>query len=103
MIVTTRVPTHRNDGSKVSEAELDRILRTVRKKFSGYLFEGPARGAWVAADGTVYEEQSYKLEVMVPPKMVEKVLAQFRRIGKQLGQRAIYLEVREGGEIIDLE
>ncbi len=26
----------------------------------------------------------------------------FVRIGKQLGQRAIYLEVREGGEIIDL-
>jgi hypothetical protein len=27
----------------------------------------------------------------------------FIRIGKQLDQRAIYFEVREGGEIIDLE
>ena len=25
------------------------------------------------------------------------------RIGKQLGQRAIYFDVRKGGEIIDLE
>ena len=29
--------------------------------------------------------------------------ALFSRIGKQLGQRAIYFEVREGGKIIDLE
>jgi hypothetical protein len=27
----------------------------------------------------------------------------FIRIGQKLGQRAIYFEVREGGEIIDLE
>ena len=25
------------------------------------------------------------------------------RIGRQLGQRAMYFEVREGGEIIDIE
>jgi hypothetical protein len=27
----------------------------------------------------------------------------FMRLGKQLGLRAIYFEVREGGEIIDLD
>jgi|SRR5882724_3113632 len=103
MIVVTRIPTHRNDGSKISEAEITRILDRVRKKFRGYSYEGPSYGAWVAADGAVYEERSFRLEVVVPPEKVKAVQMHFRKIGKQLGQRAIYMEVREGGEIVDLE
>jgi hypothetical protein len=37
------------------------------------------------------------------PERLSEARALFVRVGKQLGQRAIYLEVREGGEIIDLE
>jgi hypothetical protein len=103
MIVVTRIPTHRNDGSEISEGEMTRILNRVLKKFRGFSFEGPSYGAGVAADGKVYEEQSYRLEVIVPPENVKAVQMHFMRIGKQLGQRAIYLEVREGGQIIDLE
>lgn len=103
MIVATRIPTHRNDGSKISEAELTRILDRVCDRFLGYSFEGPCRGAWVSADGTVYKEESYKLEVVVARERVKQARAHFVRIGKQLGQKAIYIEVREGGEIIDLE
>ena len=49
------------------------------------------------------EETSYRLEVLVPPERLSEARALFTEIGKQLGQRAIYLEVCEGGEIIDLE
>lgn len=103
MLVITRIPTHRNDGSKVSARERRAILNLVRDTFGGYTLEGPFEGAWVADDGRVYEETSYRLEVLVTPERVHEARDLFMRIGKQLGQRAIYFEVRDTGEIIDLE
>ena len=48
-------------------------------------------------------ETSYRLEVLLPPERVHEARALFMDVGRQLGQRAIYFEVRDGGEIIDLE
>ncbi|HVS39906.1 MAG TPA: hypothetical protein VMS17_30390 [Gemmataceae bacterium] len=103
MLVVTRIPTHRNDGSKVSTRERRAILTLVRNTFGGYSLEGPFQGAWVADDGRAYEETSYRLEVLVPPERMKEARELFMQIGKRLGQRAVYLEVREGGEIIDLD
>jgi hypothetical protein len=103
MLVITRIPTHRNDGSKINRRERRAILTLVRDMFGGYALEGPFQGAWVADDGRTYEETSYRLEVIVSPERVREARELFMRIGKQLGQRAIYFEVREGGEIIDLD
>jgi hypothetical protein len=103
MIVITRLPTHRNDGSKVKRRELRAILTLIRGPFGGYSLEGPFQGAWVADDGRVYEETSYRLEVLISPKRLQEARDLFVRIGSRLGQRAIYFEVRDGGEIIDLE
>jgi hypothetical protein len=77
-------------------------LTVVRDTFGGYTLEGPFEGAWVADDGRVYEETSYRLEVLVAPKRVSEARKLFMRVGRRLGQRAIYFEVRESGEIIDL-
>ena len=103
MLVVTRIPTHRNDGSMIGRREHRAILTLVRDAFGGYALEGPFQGAWVADDGQTYEETSYRLEVVVPPERLSDARELFIRIGKQLGQRAMYLEVREGGEIIDLD
>ena len=103
MLVVTRLPTHRNDGSKVSRRELRAILTRVRDDFGGYTLEGPFQGAWVADDGGVYEETSYRLEVLVAPERIKEARKLFVDIGRRLGQRAIYFEVRDTGEIIDLE
>jgi hypothetical protein len=103
MLVVTRIPTHRNDGSKISRRERRALLTVVRDTFGGYTLEGPFAGAWVADDGRVYEETSYRLEVLVPADRVSEARDLFMGVGRQLGQRAIYFEVREAGEIIDLE
>ena len=102
MLVITRVPTHRNDGAKISATARRDILRQVRDAFGGYTLEGPFQGAWVADDGQVYEETSYRLEVIIAPRQLQAARELVIDIGKQLGQRAMYFEVREGGEIIDL-
>jgi hypothetical protein len=103
MLVVTRIPTHRNDGSRISRRERRSILSLVRDTFAGYTLEGPFEGTWVADDGRVYAETSYRLEVLVPPERVSEARELFIRIGKLLGQRAMYFEVREAGEIIDLD
>ncbi len=103
MLVITRIPTHRNDGSRIGSRERRQILTHVRDAFGGYTLEGPFQGAWVADDGQVYEETSYRLEILVAAERLGEARELFVRIGKQLGQRAIYWEVREGGEVIDLE
>jgi hypothetical protein len=103
MLVITRLPTNRNDGSKVRRRELRAILNRVRDAFGGYTLEGPFQGAWVADDGGTYEETSYRLEIVVAPERLAEARELFIDIGRQLGQRAIYFEVRDGGEIIDLE
>ncbi len=103
MLIVTRIPTHRNDGSKISQRERRAILTLVRDTFGGYSLEGPFEGAWVADDGSVYEESSYRLEVLVSPERVPEARKLFMRMGKQLGQRAIYFDVRDAGEIIDLD
>jgi hypothetical protein len=92
MIAATRIPTHRNDGKAVCEREITSILQRVRRMFNGYSFESPSVGAWVAIDGKVYEEESRKLEVVVSRERVGQAKALFMRIGKQLGQRAIFFE-----------
>ena len=103
MLVITRIPTHRNDGSKVGRRELRSILNRICDAFGGYALEGPFQGAWDADDGKRYEETSYRLEVIVAPEDAKAARELFMEIGLQLGQRAIYFEVRDGGEIIDLE
>ena len=98
----TRIPTHRNDGTQIRAAARREILRQVRDAFGGYTLEGPFYGAWVADDGTVYEETSCRLEMLIEPGHLQMVRELVISIGKQLGQRAMYFEVREGGEIIDI-
>jgi hypothetical protein len=103
MLVVTRIPTHRNDGSKIGQRERRAILSRIRDNFGGYSLEGPFQGVWVADDGQTYEETSYRREVVVPAERVKEARELFMDIGRQLGQRAIYFEVREGGETIDLD
>lgn len=103
MLIVTRIPTHRNDGSKIGHREWRAILTLVRDTFGGYALEGPFDGSWVAEDGKVYEEKSYRLEVLVAAERVGEARELFATIGKQLGQRAIYFEVRDAGEIIKLD
>ena len=103
LLVITRIPTHRNGGRKISAKERREVLRQVRDAFGGYSLEGPFQGVWVADDGKVYEETSYRLEVVIGPGELQEAREMVIRIGKQLGQRAMYFEIREGGEIINID
>ena len=72
LLVITRILTHRNDGAQISAAARRDIMRQVRDAFGGYTLEGPFQGAWVADDGTVDEETSYRLEVIIEPGQLQR-------------------------------
>ena len=87
-------------------ADIDNVFflnDRVRDGFRGYSFEGPFDGSWIAEDSSVYEEQHHKLEVVLSKEEIDKARELFVSIGNQLGQRAIFFEVRAGGEIIELD
>ena len=43
----TLIPTERNDGSPVSQSELQLILEQFWRQFGGSTVEGPVDGHWI--------------------------------------------------------
>ena len=104
MKFTTFVVTHRNDGTPVTQAELDDILRTAWQRFGGYTLSGPQIGAWVDAAGALYAEESHRLEIVCDRARVLEALEWVKEVGRSLDQKAMYFEVRDydGVQILDV-
>ena len=105
MLFITRIPTHRNDGSEITTEERTALLREVSNIFGGFSLDGPGQGSWVDEDGRVYDEASYRLEVMCDRADYAKARESVIELGRQLDQLAMIFEVRylDGVEIIDIE
>jgi hypothetical protein len=97
----TLVPTRRNDGSEVPRGEQDAILQALRERFGGLTIEGIVEGHWIdPADGRLYVDQSLKIVVAFEAERLTEARQAVRDIGKQLGQIAMYFEVRDGIEFL---
>ena len=82
MLVITRIPTYHNNGSRISTIERRELLRAVRDAFDGYSLERPFQEAWVADDGNVYEETSYRLDIIIEPRQFQEAREMVIRMGK---------------------
>jgi hypothetical protein len=95
MTFTTIIPRQRNDGSAVSRKELNAILRQLRERFGGVTIDGEVEGHWVdPSDGKHYRERSLKITVACDRERLHEAEDVVREIGRQLGQKAMYFEVR---------
>lgn len=106
MLFTTILPKQRNDGSRVSRREMNAILRGLRERFGGVTVEGEVEGQWVdSADGKSYGERSLKVTVACDRERLHEAEDAVRDIGRQLGQKAMYFEVRyfDGVGILRIE
>jgi hypothetical protein len=64
MVCVTLIPTQRNDGSAVSQAESDGILRRLWQQFGGLAIEGTVTGHWIdSQDGQHYADASLRVSV----------------------------------------
>jgi hypothetical protein len=92
---TTIVPVRRNDGSKVGGQELQRIFDLLTEEFGGMTQEGKTKGQWIdPKDGKHYRDEGWKVSVVCDNERFALAESIVRGIGKQLGQKAMYFEVR---------
>jgi hypothetical protein len=106
MTFTTLLPTTRNDGSRVSRREMDKIIQSLRDRFGGVTVEGEAKGQWTSPGGAHgYRDRSVKVTVACNRERLHEAAEAVRAIGRQLGQRAMWFEVRgaDGVEILEIE
>lgn len=92
MKFTTLIPTTRNDGTPVSEQEIQGIVARFWQAFGACTTEGPINGYWTN-DGTLYLDICVKLFVASDADVTAEFIAIVTEIGKQLGQLAMYVEI----------
>lgn len=99
----TLIPTSRNDGSLVDQAELNEIIKTVYVKFGGASVERITEGHWIdETDNQHYQDYSLKLTVVCDSDRLPDAEQMVRQIGKQLDQKAMFFEVQyfDGGRFL---
>ena len=95
MTFTTLLPKRRNDGSPVSRKEINSIVVSLRMQFGGVTEEGEVGGQWVDDDnGPVYRDRSLKVTVACDRSRLREAEEAVIAIGRRLGQKAMYFEVR---------
>ncbi len=101
---TTLLPLRFNDGREVPAEQIDRILDDFTFQFGGCSDEGITKGQWLdPKDQTLYRDASRHVTVSCDNRLLGEAQQAVLRIGKELGQRAMYFEVRDYDGIQILE
>jgi hypothetical protein len=102
---TTLIPTTRNGGTPVKPSVLARLIDSLWRPFGGMTNEGLVTGHWIDADGTEFKDVCVKVAIECDRSRLDEAIAAVRRIGRRLGQRAMYFEVAgyDGVQILRLE
>jgi hypothetical protein len=106
MKFTTLIPTTRNDGSPVRSSELTRLIDRLWRPFGGMTNEGLVTGHWIdEVDGKDYSDRCVKVSIECDRCRLEEAVRAVRRVGRKLGQKAMYFEVTgyDGVQILRIE
>ncbi len=93
MKFTTLIPLQYNDGTPVSESELQNIQSEFWTKYGGATVEGVVQGYWLD-DGILYQDECLKIVVSCDNERLEEVQQHLIQLGKRLKQEAMYFEVQ---------
>ena len=104
MKCTTLIPMNGNDGKPVAEEVTEEVLAMVWEKFPDTTIDGQTQGRW-EHEGTVYQDNCFKLVIACHNDRLFEVLELVKKIGKRLGQKAMYLEIQyyDGVRIISID
>jgi hypothetical protein len=96
MKFTTLIPMRFNDGREVPEELMIRIIDELVLQFSGCSDEGITKGQWLdPKDSRLYRDESRRISVVCDNHLLWDAQQAVIRIGKLLGQRVMYFEVRD--------
>jgi hypothetical protein len=96
MKFTTLIPLRFNDGREVPFEQINRIIDELAAQFNGCSDEGITKGQWLdPKESRVYRDESRRITVVCPNAQLREAQQAVIRIGQELGQRAMYFEVRD--------
>ena len=95
MKFTVLIPIRLNDGREQTPAELAQIVGNLWIPFGGVTNEGLVQGSWVdPKDGTRYDDQNLRVSIVFQSlDELFKALSSVREIGRQMEQKAMYVEL----------
>ena len=102
---TTLIPMRFNDGREVPQEQMTRIIDELALQFSGCSDEGVTKGQWLdPKDSQLYRDESRRVSVVCSNDLLLEARQAVIRIGKEIGQRAMYFEVRDydGVQILNI-
>ncbi len=101
----TLIPTTGNDGTPVKPSVLHRVLDSLWRPFRGMTKEGYVTGHWIDDDGTEFTDVCLKVFIECDRSRLFEAIRAVRRVGRRLGQRAMYFEVAgyDGVQILPIE
>jgi transcriptional regulator with GAF, ATPase, and Fis domain len=105
MKFTTLLPMRFNDGRDVPAEQISQILDELALQFGGCSDEGITKGQWLdPKDRTLYRDESRRVSVSCDNRLLFEAQQVVVRIGRELGQRAMYFEVRDydGVQILEV-
>ncbi len=96
MKFTTFLPQTRNDGTPVPEATITAIVEGWAHRFGGCSVEGTTNGHRIQ-DGVHYgcRDTSVRVSVVCDNDLYDDARQAVLAVGRQLGQRDMYFEVRD--------
>ena len=105
MKFTTLIPTRRNDGTEVTPSALHRVVDSLWRPFRGVSKEGLVTGHWIDEDGSEFTDVCLKVSIECDRSRLLEAIKAVRRVGRRLGQRAMYFEVAgyDGVQILRIE
>src|SRR5947209_2671887 len=105
MKFTTLIPLRFNDGREVPVEQIRRILEELVVQFRGCSDEGITKGQWIDPEKSqLYRDESRRVSIVCDNRLLWEAQQVVIRIRRELGQRAMYFEVRDydGVQILEI-
>lgn len=93
MKFTTLITMTLNDATPAKPSILKRLIDSLWRPFAAVTNEGLVTGRWIDHDGVEFTDVCVKIAIECDRSRLQEAIRAVKRIGRKLGQRAMYFEV----------
>jgi hypothetical protein len=86
------LPLTDNRGQPIPAEVIVDLQRELLAQFGGFTIHSTSQGRWKSREGRVYREEVVTYEVAVPVDKIPLLRGIVVRLGRRLGQRAMYFD-----------
>jgi len=98
-----KLPLTDNEGQPIAAQVVIELHHTLLVAFEGFTIHPTSKGRWVSRAGQLYQEEIVVYEVAAPKQKVSILRDVVCRLGRRLGQLAMYFDAPAPSvEILDL-